>query len=126
MNAPRIVYVGPGPSPIYWRPESYRIEAPERLLNERPPGRARKLHAFDRAEAAAILDEGFDRHVLVGQAAALAFGLVGVPYLEEKLAHNLKHNKPQYFLVFPPDGIWWDEAFNRFRANRRLREFLLT
>lgn len=102
-----------------------------RNLNAKWNGKSGKGDVFDREEggreAERILNEGFDRHVLLGREVATCFGLGAVPWLEEKLVHNDQLNKPQRFLVFPhPSGLstWWNEPFNEFRARKRLREFL--
>lgn len=97
-----------------------------RNLNRRFNGKNGKGDAFDRAEALEsarrILLEPFHRVVLLGEEVARAFGFKFSALEIRKLP-----NDPRRFLCFPhPSGInlWWNDDFNRFRAEKRLREFV--
>lgn len=72
--------------------------------------------------ATRILAEGFTHHVLLGAPVARCFGYAAAP-LEVRIDKTTR----KQFLLFPhPSGInqWWNDDFNRFRARKRLREFL--
>lgn len=112
-----------------------------RNLNRRWNGKSGKGDVFDKAEARLraldVLHEGFDRIVCVGAEVAAAFREAGMGKIEalgEKGVYIpvIKDGKPAgeryvtFFLLPHPSGIvqWWNDDFNRFRAKKRLREFL--
>jgi hypothetical protein len=105
-----------------------------RNLNARWNGKAGKGDRFDRDEAGIrsdeILAEGFDRVVCVGAAVGAAFGLGKIEPLGERGVYipvaGGGERYVSFFLLPHPSGIvqWWNDDFNRFRARKRLREFL--
>ncbi len=104
-----------------------------RNLNTRFNGKNGKGDAFDRIEgkkrAEDIIGEGFDRHILLGAEVARCFGFKNalVRWCEVEVARSYPTNRPVSFLIFPhPSGVstWWNEKFNRYRAEKALREFL--
>lgn len=102
-----------------------------RNLNRRFNGKVGKGDSFSREEgtraANAMLErDDFTHYVLLGKEVASCFG-VRAEFLEERKSRNDAKGFWRYFLVFPhPSGIstWWNDDFNRFRARKRLREFL--
>lgn len=111
-----------------------------RNLNLRWNGKSGKGDVFDREEARLrgldVLKEGFDRIVCVGAEVGAAFGIGKLEPLGERGRYIPveEDGKPageryvSYFLLPHPSGIvqWWNDDFNRFRAKKRLREFLET
>lgn len=102
-----------------------------RNLNARWNGKSGKGDVFARDEGARtaaemLAREDFTHYVLLGKEVAGCFG-VRAEFLEERKSRNDAKGFWRYFLVFPhPSGIstWWNDDFNRFRARKRLREFL--
>jgi hypothetical protein len=109
-----------------------------RNLNARFNGKEGKGDNFNRDEgraaAAAILDdvEDFDRIVCVGAEVAGCFGIGRIEPLGVRGKYIPAPRLPkrerwvEFFLLPHPSGIvqWWNEPFNRSRAQSRLREFL--
>lgn len=102
-----------------------------RNLNARFNGKSGKGDVFSREEGVRtatrmLANDDFTHYVLLGKEVASCFG-VRAEFLEERKSRNDAKGFWRYFLVFPhPSGIstWWNDDFNRFRARKRLREFL--
>jgi hypothetical protein len=106
--------------------ERFRSSFARRNLNARWNGKKGKGDEFDRAEAKAAAElvdaEGFNRFVLLGEEVSRAFG-----FKFSALEIRTRPHDPRRYLCFPhPSGInqWWNDSFNRFRAAKRLREFI--
>lgn len=104
-----------------------------RNLNARFNGKNGKGDAFDRVEAKIAAEkiraEDFDRHVLLGAEVARAFGFKNalVRWCEVEVVYSHQGARPVSYLIFPhPSGIstWWNEKFNRYRAEKALRAYL--
>lgn len=98
-----------------------------RNLNARWNGKDGNGDRFERVEAEIVasrmLHDGFTHFVLLGSNVAKAFGMGRNEPLSE--IKNLPGSQ-LFFLLPHPSGInqWWNDDFNRFRARKRLREFL--
>lgn len=104
-----------------------------RNLNTRWNGKRGKGDSFDRAEgkkrASELLAGPWTHYVLLGDEVARCFAMkpealnVVTDFIPTLAGPPVK----KAFLLFPhPSGInlWWNEEFNRFRARKRLREFV--
>lgn len=103
-------------------------------LNARFNGKAGKGDVFDRKEAAlqsvGWLGGKWTHYVLLGAEVAGAFGYKNPEwlsavgrYVRASAGGEVYKN---FFFLPHPSGInsWWNDDFNRFRARKRLREFL--
>ena len=99
-------------------------------LNPRWNGKNGTGDAFDRVVAekrvAEILALGSTSFVLLGAEVARAFGFKKFEPLNVVESYDEKRVRRSYLLFPHPSGInlWWNEPFNRHRAEKRLREFL--
>lgn len=110
-----------------------------RNLNRRWNGKDGKGDKFDKEEGRRtagqfLVREEFTHHVLLGAAVAECFGFRNPEWLAVKEGYypipdpsGSPREAYKHFLLFPhPSGInaWWNEDFNRFRAKKRLAEFV--